>query len=155
MVHLKYEEERLGKQYNEEEEEIDRLNDVIRHIQDICLSEKCSQLPAADVSLLGSDLMEPQMRLKQITERFHSLKRQFASEFVLYELHNLTVALVFPKVRSVINANPITLQQQFVSAFKWHTNKNGKFSMLVNFFKMHYSWGDVSTKLLVFKPIVQ
>ena len=82
IAHLKFEEERLSKQFNEEAEEISRLELLIGRLQTI--QKECT----SNVSVFA-----------QLTEQMCEMKKQFQSEFVLYDLHNLTIALVFPKVR--------------------------------------------------------
>merc|ERR1712226_880459 len=81
IAHLKFEEDRLSRQFNEEAEEISQLSRMI------------DQLNAIQTS-------QSQLTFAQLTDKMCEVKRQYATEFVLYELHNLTIALVFPKVKT-------------------------------------------------------
>ncbi len=80
LAHLKFEEERLSAQFNEEEAEICQLSDVIERLTDIQTSS-------------------PSLTLEEITDRMWKLNTHFRNEFVLYDIHLLTIPIVFPKVR--------------------------------------------------------
>ena len=83
---MRYEEDRLSTQFNEEADEISRLSEVIERLKTL---ESQSRFGGEDGNLSFKDL----------TDKFVGVKQQFPTEFVLYELHNFTIALVFPKVR--------------------------------------------------------
>ncbi|CAB4018567.1 tuftelin-interacting 11-like, partial [Paramuricea clavata] len=94
IVNLKYEEERLGKEIEQEENDMKQLVDVMAII------EKCRQQ--------STGASNESLSLQDCEVLFEKLQNEFADLYKMYELVTMAVPLVFPKIKEHLEIwNPL------------------------------------------------
>jgi tuftelin-interacting protein 11 len=111
IVNLSYERERLSQLVKEEEEEMKKLSDILR-IVEVC-EEKTG----------GGGIQDSTLTLEECEELLTSIKDNYPREYKLYQLSSLGVAVVFPRLRALIqNWDMLKFPSLHIKVFDtWYT----------------------------------